>query len=320
MRRFVQAFFRHPVLLILPILIAPVVSLLYSSRAPKVYTASMSLWCDTPVPNPSSIFTSDNAPATGQQSILTELLSTRTFLTKVAEAGPWKASIAGKPQAAVDSVIWNLGAHVGVHTTGRHILVISTVGPDPTFARDLAKAVGDAYVADVNETQQARAKSSLGFYDVQAGEAAKALAEAQSKLNEYVASHQGAGPLGVVGDVQASQLSQDVSSAKAQYEEATLNASTARLGLTNVSDSGLLRIYDEARAADAPVSRKKQIVFGGVAGLFGGAMVSFMALLLLVLADQSVRGAGDIESIPGMEVVGTVEQFRMRRRRGFRAS
>ena len=56
MRRYLQTFFRHPILLSAPIIIALCVAVAYQTRQPRQFLAGSTLWCDVPVPNDSSIF------------------------------------------------------------------------------------------------------------------------------------------------------------------------------------------------------------------------------------------------------------------------
>ena len=69
MRRYVQAFFRHPFLLTMPIVIAVVISLGYEVRQPRSYNAAASMWCDVPVPNQSSIFSGTSELPSASQSV-----------------------------------------------------------------------------------------------------------------------------------------------------------------------------------------------------------------------------------------------------------
>ena len=51
MRRYLQAFFRHPILLSAPIIIALVVGIGYEAKQPRKWVAWATVWCDSPVPN-----------------------------------------------------------------------------------------------------------------------------------------------------------------------------------------------------------------------------------------------------------------------------
>src|SRR4030088_377414 len=321
MRRYVQAFFRHPFLLMMPIVLAVTLSLAYQIRQPRTYAASVTMWCDVAVPNQSTIFSgTSDMPSSAQSVVLTELLQTRVFMAKVAQNGPWAASLAANPGAVADRMLIQLGGDVSVVTLGPHVLSISTKGTSAGEALVLAKSVADAYIAEVNDTLRARAQSSVGFYQLQVTDASKALAAAQDKLNKYVAANQGSGPIGASVDATLTHLTQAVTDAQSNYDQAASRITSAGVGLSNVADSGVLRIFDSPRTTGLPVSHKKKVIFGGVLGIFAGLMVSLFTLLFLVMGDRSVRGTGDVEDLLGMQVVGTIDQFKTKIRRGKSAS
>lgn len=317
MRRYVQAFFRHPILLMLPLVLALTVSLGYELRAPRSYQAGMTMWCDLPVPNQSSIFSgTTDMPATSQAAVLTELLQTRDFLARVAKEGPWAGYVASHPGAAADTELFKLAADVAVTTPGPHIMAVATKGATPSDALALAKGVGDAYLADLSDTQRTRAQASVGYYQLQVTDAAKTLADAQSKLQAYLATNQTNGPLGAIADATVTQLTQAVSVAQTNYDQASGLLTNAGVSLASVGDSGVVKVLDTPSTNGLPVSRKKKIILGLVAGIVAGAMVSLFFLLVLVAGDRSVHGAGEIEDLLGMQVVGTVEQFKTKVRAG----
>lgn len=317
MRRYVQAFFRHPFLLTMPIVVAVVISLGYEVRLPRSYNAAASMWCDVPVPNESSIFSgTSDMPSASQSVVLTELLSTREFLSKVGQDGPWAGYLTAHPGADGDRLLFQLASEVAVSTPGPHVLAITTKGASPRDALALAKAVSDAYVAEVNDTQRTRAQSSVGFYKLQVDQAQTALTAAQNKLTQYLAANQGSGPMGALTDATVTQLTQAVSVAQSNYDQAASHLTDAGVGLSTVADSGVLHVFDTPRTTGLPVSRKKKLIFGGVAGLFAGMMVSLFILIFLVVGDRSVHGTGDLEDLLGMQVVGSIDQFTTKIRAG----
>ena len=50
------------------------------------------------------------------------------------------------------------------------------------------------------------------------------------------------------------------------------------------------------------------------------ALATLCTLLFLVVGDRSVRGTGDVEDVLGMQVIGTIDQFKTKIRRGKSAS
>lgn len=304
--------------MILPIVLAVGVSVGYTLRQPRTYQAGVSLWCDTQVPNQSSIFSASGVPPSASQSaVLTELLQTRIFLIRVGQAGPWAAYLASHSEADNEKLVYQLGRGLSVTTPGPHVLAIAATGASSQEALSLVSATASAYIAQVDQTQADRAKSSVGFYQVEVDAEAKALQDAKDQLNAYVATQAGAtGPAGVLADATLQQLTRAVATAQANYDSAKGSSANASLGLFNVSDSGVLRVFDPPTAASKAVSRKKKLVISGVAGLAVGALVSFVMLMFMVVGDRSVSDVREIEQTLGLQVVGTIEQFRTRRRRG----
>jgi len=322
MRRYVQTFFRHPFLLAAPLVIAVVCGLALISRQPRKYSAGATLWCDVPVPSQSTIFNgSTAAPAAGQAAVLSELLQTHEFLVKVAQTGPWADFLASHSPAQVDQLLGSLGRSISVTAPGPHLMVINALRPSSDEALALAKATTDTYIKEVNDTQHSRAVSSVGFYQLEVDAAQKALAAAQNQLATYQAANPaGSGPLGALGDAKLAQLVQSVTSAQNSVNQAQANQQGASLGLTSLTDAGALRVYDAPRLSSVPVSRRKAIIFVGAGSVLAGGMVSLFALLYLVVSDTSVRGTADLEEMLGLEVVGTIDQFKTKRRGRSRVS
>src|SRR5207249_1640041 len=149
-------------------------------------------------------------PAAAQLLVLTELLQTRAFLVKVGQSGPWASSVAAHPGPDGDGLLFRLGSNVSVSAPGPKVLVITTKAAHPDDALALAKSVSDAYIAKEDDTQRARAKSSVGFYQAEVTQASTELAAAQNKLNQYLQANQTTGPLGAAADAAITQLSQAV--------------------------------------------------------------------------------------------------------------
>src|SRR5207237_8336370 len=84
---------------------------------------------DVPVPNQSSIFAgTSELPSASQSVVLTELLQTREFLSKVGQNSPWAGYLAAHPGADGDRLLFQLAGDVSVSTPGPHVLAIDTKG------------------------------------------------------------------------------------------------------------------------------------------------------------------------------------------------
>ena len=61
-------------------------------------------------------------------------------------------------------------------------------------------------------------------------------------------------------------------------------------------------------------ARKKKIIYGGVGGLFAGAVISILLLSWLVSKETAPWDADDVEDDLGLTVVGSIEEIPSRRR------
>src|SRR5437588_13108711 len=87
MVRYLETFFRHRLLLTLPIAIAIVGTLGFVAQQPRVYSASVKIWVDR---SAYGLTATDNAyltPAQEQAEVITELLRTRAFCLSVGAQG-----------------------------------------------------------------------------------------------------------------------------------------------------------------------------------------------------------------------------------------
>jgi uncharacterized protein involved in exopolysaccharide biosynthesis len=315
MRRYLQAYFRHPILLTAPLIIALIVSIYYGLHQPRKYQAGASIWCDVPVPSESTIFTgTTQPPSAAQAAVLTEMLQTHEFLMNVGKRGPWADYLATHDQATDDRLVQQLGAKVVVATPGPHVMTIATSGSSAADALALAKAVTAAYIGEVTDASHSRAQSLVGYYQQQLDATQKALAGAQQKLSKYLQANPASAVIGgAVVDPTVAELTQAVAAAQKTYSDATASYTSAGLGLTNLADAGVLRVIDQPREPTSPLSHKKQLIFAGVGGLFAGGAISLLAIIMLVVSDDSVRGAADIEDALQLQVVGAIGQVKMKR-------
>src|SRR4030088_3478672 len=111
MKRYVQTFLRHKVLLIAPLVISLMVSFLYVKKQPQTYVTTAALWADAPLPADSSSTGGNNSPAGAQSSVLAELLYTRDFVDKV-----------GKRMAASGKDPGKIGKGISVMAIGSQVM------------------------------------------------------------------------------------------------------------------------------------------------------------------------------------------------------
>jgi capsular polysaccharide biosynthesis protein len=327
-RRYLEVFFRHKLVLILPVVIAFGVCVWRAQSVPRSYFGSTTVWSDTSVPNPSSLDDTQYAAVTpAQQSVtvLQELLATRQFVVAVGHRGPVADYLTklGTPAATLDDAIaQTLGSGITATPVGPQVLKIMMTGSNPTLIPGTLKAVVDQYVDQVASEHSGRDQASISYYSGRLDAAKKTLDRANTDLVTYQRAHPSSTP---ASDPTYSQLLQGVSAASNDYSTlqntyASLqnNSKDANAGTQNATETANFHVIDPVRTVFA-ASRKKKIIFNAVVGLFVGLLVSLLALAALTASDRTVRGTEDVEGPLELEVVGTVRDFPRSERRRSRA-
>jgi uncharacterized protein involved in exopolysaccharide biosynthesis len=319
MKRYQRTFRRHKLLVIAPILLALVVALGYQFSAPKHYQAWGTLWADAPVPNDSTVFAQQqpNPSAASQQSaVLQEMLSTNQYLAEVGKRSPYAQYLRQHPDQ-LDSVFGSLQKNTSISVLGPQVIRVAYTSSDQADAVPMAKAIMNAFVAQLVSLEQARAKQQIAYNQQSVNSAAKALTGAQSSLSAYLATHPGAAASTV--DPTANQLSGEVATAQQTYGTAVAQYNQAVLDLSHASSTGQIHVLDQPNGA-IKQSSKKKFVYTAIGGLFAGAVISLLLLSRLVSKDTSPWDAEDIEDELGLNVVASINQVPSGARRTWRAS
>ncbi|MGH9076257.1 MAG: Wzz/FepE/Etk N-terminal domain-containing protein [Acidimicrobiales bacterium] len=311
MKRYLEMFFRHRLLVILPLLVAVTGAVMYASSQHRQYQSTASLWVDSPVPGNSTIIQGVGAesPATSQMNVLNELLQTHDFLLNVAKATPLARFVATHPPAVVNSTLAGLVKGITVGSPGPQVINVTVKAASPGLAVALDGAVVHQYTTQVFAELQSRASTSVSYDGQQVKVAQAALAQAISQFQTAVGTPQAPGAPTALSDT---TLTNAVLSAQEQLNTAQQNYQQANIVLGDVSDPNVLRVSDEPSPA-VPLARKKQLIFTGIGGLLGGLVVSIVVLMVLTAADTSARDEGDIERALDLRVVGNINEARRRR-------
>lgn len=336
-KRHVETFFRHKVLLSAPLILAAFVSVWYVAAQPKKYQSYTTAWFDTAVPAASTVDTGTGfnaTPAGLGQSILQELAGTRDFLVKVGHDGPLAAYLAAHPTtkhgpsallskltslvkspggtAAVDDrIVSTLGGAISSQVVGPQILRVTLRGPDPTVTAGTLRVLMNDFQAELTNDRQARDQASVQYYQVRLDAAAKTLADAKAAQVAYEEAHPGVlnNP---AADPQFSQLLSSVSNAQTQYAGLQTSFNDASLALTTVGGGTTYHVIDQPNGASV-VSHRKKAIFAGVAGIFVGLAISILALTALTATDTAARNREDLEDTENVEVVATIQEMPRRR-------
>ena len=271
---YAEAFSRHRILFGLPVVLAAVASLLFVLGAPKVYQAEATLWVDNPPPGGSSLNNPNPAvltPSTQAQQVLSELLTSRSFRLAVGKRGGLKeylashssgfsltdllrgkAPLSNRVAAALDA------KHVAMSVAGPQLIAISLKGPNPAVAANTLWALIDQFKLKRSELGIQRAQKTIAYFQHRADAAQTALETASTPQA-------------------ASAAAKQLKTMTRALNQAQLNLGALRLQNTTFE----IEVQDPPAPPTGPVSGKKKAVFALVAGLFVGALVSFLGIVLL---------------------------------------
>jgi len=324
--RFLETFYRHRLLAILPIVIGVLVAAGYQMAQPNSYASTPSLWVDASVPGQNSAATAGIDPSTLEEYSIQELLTTRSFAVAVGTHGPLGAYLASHPNAGStglaaipglsalfgsakgtldDQISTDLPNMVGFVDTGPQVLNITITAPDPVVAAGTAKALIVQYTSQVVAANTASDQTSVNYYGEQVAEAQATLEQAQQALTTYVLSHPTSSTSGLT-DATATELNQAVSLDTTTYQNLLGQYQQAQLALANVGSQTGFQVLDAPTATGTSVNGKKKALEVGAAGLVIGLVVSLLLLTALTAMDRTARRPADIKRALGLDVAASV--------------
>jgi uncharacterized protein involved in exopolysaccharide biosynthesis len=304
---------RHRLLLLIPIVIAPLLALWVVLGTPNEYQSTASLWFDTPPPADSSVTNPDalsTPPAAQTQILLNEMLQTKQFRSQVGDRSGLTGYVTNSAPKAWDPMSLLKGlrgkqttdtllrtalgpAHVTSSVDGPQVLTLSVEQPAPGIAQATLQALIDQFRQERNTLDAARAASAASYYQDQVS-AAK---QADDALKKQVASYLQAHPSANTTDPGLAVLSQAEQAASAKLLDAQNNLNVANIGVTAPgTDEASMRVIDPPAAPHGPVRGIKALAMAGVGGLFGGIVIAAAGLFGLVsLGRMRARGVFDAE-------------------------
>ncbi len=288
-RSYLEALFRHKLLVLVPALVVLVLGAGYGFSKGRSFVASASVFVDNPLPDASSIGTvgGSTPPSGGQQAFLAGLLASRGFLLDAANRGPLKDTVARLSGPAVDDKLSAFASSVTISTPGPQVMSLAVKQDTPELATGMTQALVDAYIKAESDALEKRAASQVAFDKQQVDAAANTLA---------AAGPAGAGSGGAI------------SGPAQQYSDAQRTLSKDTAALAHVRDSSYLRVLDQPTQA-YPQSRRKAILFGAAGGMLAAVSLAVATLVLLMLRERGVREETELEELLGIQVVGTISEL-----------
>jgi capsular polysaccharide biosynthesis protein len=322
-RKLLEAFFRHKLLLLLPpILIPGIATPIAFATQPPVFETSTSVWVDRSALTPSDGSSPWDSPSQIQSNRMSELLKTQVFINQVAQRTSMASLVGSRTgETRLDGLITR---GVSISRAGDHVLVVTAQGPTAQIAYELATGIVDAYQEKIAADEADQSAVAVSFYQSQAQDADQQVAKASQDLRRYLAVLAANGSDTSTADTsgldQRSTLDPKLSalqSALTEAQTASENARKAMQGAQRAASAAVqgqqldFQILDAAQMPASSSRPIKKIIVYPIAALVAGLGLSAIALVLLVAGDRSMRSEGD--ATLSLRLLGTVPNLTVKR-------
>lgn len=314
--RLLESYFRHPVLYLLPMLIALLAGGLSVATATPEYSASGRMYVEkesllaslTSSGNSGSWWVSGAQATTNE---IYELMATRAFVRSAIQKTKLEQYMDDGPAAFYETVDY-FRRSISIQAVGEKLVEISATSDDPELAYQLVVATMDAYVQWKINTDYQESIAARTFFDgliepyQQEVEAARA--DLLDFLDEYPEPVRGERP--PEEQLELSRLEAALSRAEERLSSALENQENANLSLAE-SESVTRQTYlviDQPEMPEEPETSLRGMVMDVAIFVVIGAILSVIGICAAALIDRTLRFPIDIRhglSLPVLAMVPT---------------
>lgn len=294
-----QTFRRHRILLSMPMVVGMLVAALFVAKHTITYSSTATLWVDTAPPNPSTVGSDaaggGTSPASAEQALLSELLTTRVFAIDVAKHSALRQYLDGNVAGAVNALEQG---QVVVTVEGGQVMQVGYAGPTAEVTRSVLSAILAELNRNSNGLITSRDQAALAYDKAQIQVMSSQLAAARNQVSQYESQHPGAN---TKTDPTLAALVGAEGSAGQQYAQAITTLSQE---MANHDGGGWsAQVIDPPSAPLASAQGKKKMIETIIAGLFGGLLVSLLGAMVLTPA-RVERWEDELPTAPSVNVTG----------------
>jgi uncharacterized protein involved in exopolysaccharide biosynthesis len=312
MRRTLEAIFRYPLRLLAFLIVLPIlgVAVMYE-MVPRTYQATASLWAlqryaAIGPSGPEYDFTS--TPAQTQATALSELLQTHTFVDAAVKGTNLVATlnlgqnITSNPQLLENALYTEISKKVLVTPQAYNLFEISYTSTDPQTARQIVASIISQYGVQSLGLTAASAQNLLESYQTQLASAQRNASNAATTEAQYEAAHPGSK---VANDPQLANLDAIRLQAQTNVQnlQNTINTIQQSIGAQGTSANSLFQVLDPPQTPDKSVSRLKNYLIGGGAGLGVALLADILFIVILVRRDRSIYSAVELQQAVALPVI-----------------
>lgn len=315
MRRTLEIIFRHPLQLLILVVLLPIIGVgLSYVLTPKMYQSVGSVWAwhryavISPTGPESDL---NSTPAQTQATALTELLKTRKFALDVvkgidlASALNLSASVRSDQQQLDDTLFNEIAANVVVVPQAYQLYTVSYASRDPQIAQQIVKSVIQNFGTQSTNLTAAEGQHLLDNYRSQLEQAQADQDKALRAEQQYVAAHRDLSQTELAADPEYQKLDAATKQAAANTQniQDQINTIQQSLGADGNGATTLFEIVDEPQVPQLPLSRTQKYLMGGGIALAMALLADVIYLIILVRRDHSIYSAYDLQDVITLPVL-----------------
>ena len=309
MRRTLEAIFRHPLQLLMLIVLLPIVGVAVAYfMVPRTYQSTASLWAlqryfviGSTGPESDLLST----PAQTQATALTELLQTRSFVDSVVKGIDLAPTLGlsstamNNPQLLEESLYNEISKHTVITPSAYDLFEISYVNRNPEVAQQIVHSIITNYGTQGLSLSIAEGRNLLGSYQTQLAAAQKSLNDAVTLETTYARAHPKLSQAQLVNDPQYTLLDAQKQQAQLTLQNInnTINTIQQAINTQGTQSGTLFQVVDAPQVPYQPVSRTKNYLIGGGAGLVVALLACIIYLVIVIRRDQGVYWAEDLQEV-----------------------
>ena len=301
--RLLEAFFRHAVLIVLPVILIPLDVSIAMLATPPQYEAQAGMW----VENATYLnYSTDDLnrylpPAQNQRNRLVELMQTRSFLADIAtktELAPILARTGGD-----DELKQIFARDFDAVASGDHLLTLRFRAEDRAVSIDVLNTLVAAFKARAAADRYGQAQVAITFYTGRLTDAEAQLATARGDLSKLLAANPTIAATLARSGLDAARVDPKFAEAQRAVDAAQRDADSAQISLdkaeldVSAGVEGLefgFRLADPVLGSATPSRQLKKLIAYPILALLAGLVLSSALLLLFGLSDHSVRSLADL--------------------------
>jgi len=315
MRRTLEAIFRHPLRLLILIVLLPIIGVgVAYFVVSKTYQSTASLWALHRYEIIGSTGSESNTlatPAETQATALTELLQTRTFslsVVKGIDIAPTlnlSSSVMANPKQLQDALFDEISKKVVVTSGGYNLFEISYTNRNPRVAQQVVRAVVQFYGSQSLGLSVVEGQNLLASYQIQLQNAQQQTDNAVTAEAQYVASHPALTPNTELSDPQYKQLDANrvQTQALVQNIQNTMNTIQQAISAQGKAANSLYEVIDAPQIPTTAQSRSKDYMIGGGVGLAIALLADIIYLIILIRRDRAIYSAEDLQNVTAFPIV-----------------